>query len=61
MIGGRLVKTVTLHLWQKLCTPSSCIVIQGTFLQTDAHSDELWLVYPKVLDREEGRHTRVTS
>jgi hypothetical protein len=36
MIGGRLVKTVTRHLWQKLAIPRSCIVMQGTSLQTDA-------------------------
>jgi hypothetical protein len=35
--------------------------MRGTFLQTEAHSDKLWLVYPRVLEREEGRHARVTS
>jgi hypothetical protein len=36
MISSSLVKTVTRHLWQKLAIPRSCIVMQGTFLQTDA-------------------------
>jgi len=37
------------------------MIVQGPFLQIDAHREEVSLVYPRVLDREERRYARVTS
>jgi hypothetical protein len=62
LIGSRLVKNVTqLSRQQALLSRASTLSCRGHFLQIDAHSEELCLLYPRVLDHEERRHARVTS
>jgi hypothetical protein len=61
LIGGRLVKNATrLSRPQALLSQASALSGRGHFLQIDAHREELCLLYPRVLDREERRYARVT-
>jgi hypothetical protein len=62
MIDSRLVKTSSSYLGSKLLlSRASALSGRGHFLQMDAHREELCLLYPGWLDREEGRHVGVTS
>ena len=61
LIGSRLVKNVTRFLWPQACSPEPGHRHPGDiFYKIDAPIKQVWLVYPRVLDHEEGRHARVT-
>jgi hypothetical protein len=55
LIGGNFVKNVTSpSRQQSLLSRASTSLCRGHFLQIDAYREELWLVYPRVRDREKG-------
>jgi hypothetical protein len=55
------VKNVTRPSWPQACYLVPVHGQVGDIFYKRAHTEEVWLIHPKVLYREEGLHARVTS